>query len=235
MTRDNIGIDRVDLKRVIEKAYSRLKSETICSNIVRMNNCIRNESGVVEIIVQKGSIFKHNRIITQGVGNRLEIGENSRVVDSMFFLIGSNNCFVLGDRCGISNAEAHLDGNGNAIQIGEGFTSGSGLRLSAFEGTKIEIGKDNMLSEDVYFRTSDGHSIVDEQDRRLNPAKDISVGDHCWFGKNTAILKGAHIGNNVIVGYGGVVCSGTIQNNVVIAGIPAKVVRNDVRWIRERV
>lgn len=49
------------------------------------------------------------------------------------------------------------------------------------------------------------------------------IGDNVFIGMNSIILMGANIGNNVIVGAGSVV-RGTIPDNVVVAGQPARVI-----------
>lgn len=49
------------------------------------------------------------------------------------------------------------------------------------------------------------------------------IGENCFIGVNSVILMGSHIGNNVIVGAGSVV-RGTIPDNCVIAGNPAKII-----------
>lgn len=49
------------------------------------------------------------------------------------------------------------------------------------------------------------------------------IGENCFIGMNSVILMGSHIGNNVIVGAGSIV-HGSIPDNVVIAGNPAKAI-----------
>lgn len=49
------------------------------------------------------------------------------------------------------------------------------------------------------------------------------IGENCFIGMNAIILMGTKIGNNVIVGAGSVV-RGTIPDNVVVAGNPARIV-----------
>lgn len=51
------------------------------------------------------------------------------------------------------------------------------------------------------------------------------IGDNVFIGMNSIILMGTKIGSNVIIGAGSVV-SGNIPDNVVIAGNPAKKIRN---------
>lgn len=50
------------------------------------------------------------------------------------------------------------------------------------------------------------------------------IGNNVFIGMNSIILMGTQIGNNVIVGAGSVV-SGSIPDNVVIAGNPARIIR----------
>ena len=50
------------------------------------------------------------------------------------------------------------------------------------------------------------------------------IGNDCFIGMNSIILKGTTLGNNVIVGAGSVV-HGHFPDNVIIAGNPAKIVK----------
>ena len=57
----------------------------------------------------------------------------------------------------------------------------------------------------------------------IGEARPTYIGNNVFVGINSIILMGSHIGNNVIIGAGSVV-SGSIPDNVVIAGNPAKVI-----------
>lgn len=52
----------------------------------------------------------------------------------------------------------------------------------------------------------------------------IIIGEGCFIGANSLILKGTTLGRNVVVGAGSVVC-GTFPDNVIIAGNPAKIIK----------
>lgn len=52
------------------------------------------------------------------------------------------------------------------------------------------------------------------------------IGEGCFLGANSIILKGTTLGKNVIVGAGSVVC-GSFPDNVIIAGNPARIVKEN--------
>ncbi|MFX9385539.1 DapH/DapD/GlmU-related protein, partial [Acinetobacter baumannii] len=49
------------------------------------------------------------------------------------------------------------------------------------------------------------------------------IGDNCWIGDNVYIREGVSLGSNVIVGANSVVTK-SFGDNVIIAGIPAKII-----------
>lgn len=59
--------------------------------------------------------------------------------------------------------------------------------------------------------------------------REIHIGNNCFIGYNSIILPGTNIGDNCIVGAGSVV-SGTIPENSVIAGNPAKFICHTTEW-----
>ena len=64
----------------------------------------------------------------------------------------------------------------------------------------------------------------------INENKEIVVGDHVWFGANSKIYKGVHIGNNVVVAGNSVVVRPIVGDNLIIGGFPAKVLRSGIDW-----
>lgn len=54
----------------------------------------------------------------------------------------------------------------------------------------------------------------------------INIGEGCFIGVNSIILKGTTLGKNVVVGAGSVV-SGNFPDNVIIAGNPAKIIKEN--------
>lgn len=93
------------------------------------------------------------------------------------------------------------------------------------EGEGIEIGDNVLVGSSVTVLDSDFHEI--DPSRRIdgNPKTGkVVVGDNAWIGDRVMILKGTAIGKNSVVAAGAVV-SGEFPANVVIGGVPARVIR----------
>ncbi|MEQ6167997.1 acyltransferase [Ekhidna sp. MALMAid0563] len=54
----------------------------------------------------------------------------------------------------------------------------------------------------------------------------IQIGDNCWLGAKSTILPGVKLGNHVVVAANSVVTKSFKEDNIVIAGNPAKVVKS---------
>ena len=54
----------------------------------------------------------------------------------------------------------------------------------------------------------------------------IVIGEGCFLGANSIILKGTTLGKNIVVGARSIVC-GNFPDNVIIAGNPARVVKEN--------
>ena len=58
----------------------------------------------------------------------------------------------------------------------------------------------------------------------LIPSKPVIIGKNCFIGCNSIILKGTVLGDGCVVGAGAVVC-GKFDDNSVIAGNPARIIK----------
>jgi len=70
------------------------------------------------------------------------------------------------------------------------------------------------------------------QELRFDIAKPIRIGNECFFGDNVVVLPGVTIGDNVVVGAGSVVTK-DIPSNTVVAGNPAKPIKQLEHYIKE--
>lgn len=107
------------------------------------------------------------------------------------------------------------------IEIGDNVLISPGTRISASDD--ISIGHSVMMAHGVYITDSDWHGLYDRTARDPAP-KPVRIGNNVWLGDRCTVLKGVTIGDNSVVGAGAVV-SRDVPANVVVAGNPARVVK----------
>lgn len=91
----------------------------------------------------------------------------------------------------------------------------------------VTIGADCIIAWDVYISDSDWHDI--EGTLRCRP---VSIGQHVWIGHGVSVLKGSTIPAGSIVGAKSVVRTVVQGDCPLIAGTPAKVLKNHLKWKR---
>lgn len=85
------------------------------------------------------------------------------------------------------------------------------------------------------FRTGDSHSIVNLLGDRINASKDIVISNHVWIGHKVHINKGVKIKEDSIVATGAIVTSPIEEANVIIGGVPAKIIKRNINWDKNRI
>lgn len=90
----------------------------------------------------------------------------------------------------------------------------------------IEIGNSVTITQNVVFHTHDGGvGILRSKYPGINVFGKIKVGNNVFIGSNSIILPGVIIGDNVVIGTGSVVTK-NIPDNVVAAGVPARIIKS---------
>ena len=186
-------------------------------------------------LILGNSYLKNCKIIVKGTNNVIDLGQSANYLSNCsIHIIGNDNVIRLGERNVFFNADLYIEDNNGKIEFGNrnrilGFT-----HVAALEGESIVFGDGCLFSTDVVFRNSDSHAILNaESGERINPAKSIRIGNRVWFGNKTIILKGITIGDDVIVGTGSVVTSDISAKSIAV-GVPAKVVKTNVKWRLQR-
>jgi len=200
-------------------------------------------------------ILGNNRIINKGYKNTIKT-ESVLLKKVKILIMGNNNLIDIGDSSSLSNVCIRINGSNHVLKIGKNVVYGKGVlwlednncKISIGDNTTIEdahiavteqdgciyIGQDCMFSKNIDIRNGDSHSIIDLETRqRINFAKDITIGNHVWLGSYSQVLKGVKIGENSIVGIRSVVTEEVLPDSI-YAGIPARLVKNNITWLRER-
>lgn len=143
---------------------------------------------------------------------------------------GRNNMLRMGSGIVIHDLWISF-GNGGTCSIGNNTKIGGGRFMVS--GAGCLIGDECLLSSDIILRNHDSHHIFDrDTHKRINYPKDIIIEDYVWLGHRVTLLGGASIGRGSVVGEGAVTSS-RFGEHVVVAGCPAKVVRENICWSRD--
>jgi acetyltransferase-like isoleucine patch superfamily enzyme len=102
----------------------------------------------------------------------------------------------------------------------------SKLNLDRVYPEGIHIGKNTLVASRATILTHE-HVKRDIKNERMPYIVETYIGENCFIGIGSIILPGVSIGNQVIIGAGSIVTK-NIPNNVVVAGVPAKVIRSNI-------
>lgn len=183
--------------------------------------------------LEYGSVWlKGLNISCCGKGNKIVISDNCKIRCSRIVISGNDNVIELDEHVYINSSTLTLIGNGGRIHFGKDSTVNGRGEFAALEGASVEIGERCMISTDVQLRTGDSHIIYNESGQRINFSKSISIGNHVWLGVKSMCLKGTMIADDSIVGAMSLVSGKFEKTNCIIAGVPAKVLKEDVNWER---
>jgi acetyltransferase-like isoleucine patch superfamily enzyme len=148
----------------------------------------------------------------------------ARVVFEKGVLIFNPACVHLGDDVYVGH-RAMLNGDTrNPLVVGNGswigpdcyFHSGGGIRIGANVGLAPRV----MILTSKHEETPPGTALIFGE-LLLEP---VEIGDGCDIGLGVILLPGTRLGSGVLVGAGAVV-KGEFPDDVVIAGVPARTIR----------
>ena len=131
--------------------------------------------------------------------------------------------FRFGQNVSIGNSiTTYVLGN---VYVGAHTWLGRNLDISVPKGTFLRIGCNVDVAPYVKFQC--GSHLIGSPLRRAGAghSQSITIGDGCWIGTSSLILGGAHVGRGTVIAAGAVVVAGTYPENVLLAGVPAKILK----------
>lgn len=118
---------------------------------------------------------------------------------------------------------------GGVLTVGDYTNINNGSEIRCDE--KVDIGSFNQISYNVRIWDTNTHSILPiEERRRITIEKypyfgfeesrpktaPVVIGNDCWIGENSAILKGSKIEDGCIVGFGTFIAGNNIPQNTTV-------------------
>ena len=160
-------------------------------------------------IIIKGKLITNDNCITNKRDTIIRIDDSGELL-----VRGRFSIFYGGDIIIFKNAK---------LELGSGFCN-SNVKIRC--SRNIKIGNNVAISHDVTIMDSDAHEVLYENYLMTKP---VIIGDNVWIGSRAIILKGVIIGNGAIVAAGSVVTR-DIPDNCLAGGVPAKIIKYNVKW-----
>lgn len=225
-------------------------------------NDLKNQKNVLENLCAKNTqnnfyMIKgsNNHIIVIKEGTEFELTDKIQGLD--IYISGNNNTIrleypfnPLNSRILIQNDNVQIDigstsyfqnveidcflGNGQKFKMGRNTCIVEAHCILEEEGS-ILIGEKCLFSSKILIRTSDGHSIISKDGKECltETAGEIKIGNHVWIGIEVMFLKNSSVEDNCVIAARSIVNKKFYEKNVVLAGIPAKVIKSGINWRQE--
>lgn len=109
------------------------------------------------------------------------------------------------------------------LELGSGYFN-NGVQIVCQD--HIKIGNNVVVARDVIIRDSDAHHL-DMPDYRMT--RPVVIEDNVWIASRAVVMKGVTIGEGAVVAAGAIVTK-DVPPHTLVAGVPAKVIRENVTW-----
>lgn len=183
-------------------------------------------------LVYKKTIIAHEKVNIDGVKNietknKLYVGvrENSLLHKSDVTNLHVEGKMIFHDNYSIGRGCRITVGKDAVVELQRGSVN---INTKFVINTGLKMGKDTIISWNCQLLDDDLHHLEYEGKKEKDPT--IVIGDHVWIGCNVTILKGVHIANNCVIAANSMVSSSFHEENCLIAGNPAKVIKRDIGW-----
>ena len=95
----------------------------------------------------------------------------------------------------------------------------------------IKIGNGFLMGWDALVMDTDYHSIENMTTHQISPTQnDVIIGSHVWLATRSMVLKGSMIPDGCVIGANTVVTGNFEKENCIIAGNPARIVKEGYTW-----
>ena len=161
------------------------------------------------VILEKPIRFSNTKVSVRGDNNVLSIKKTNRPLKDVKIGVDNGSEVYINENSSIGQGDFYLIANGNYKTK-----------------HKVVIGKNFRAGKDTIIRTSDGHSLIDPETKlATNEPQDVIIGDNVWIMSRCMLAKGAKIPNNSAVAAYSFVNKKFDEENILLAGIPAKIIK----------
>lgn len=216
------------------------------SEVYRIHNlkrlirkCRKSDSSFLLVVIRHifhkiagRNILANNKVIIKGLRNihtsgllQIGMGYAAFMHKHDVTYLNVKGSLIFQDKYSIGKGCRFDIGDGAMARFGRGYVN---AKSNFIIKHGITIGDGSVISWGCQFLDEDFHHVTYTEKKGKTPL--IEIGRHVWIGSNVTVLKGSRIADGCVVASGAVVSSVFEKQNCLIAGNPAKVVREDVEW-----
>jgi len=156
----------------------------------------------------QGTCVKHQPVVIRGKGE---------------VIFGKNTSFGVVNAPFYYNTYAYIEARNAEAKVTFGDNTHINNSFSVISEANITIGSNVLIGFNCTISDSNFHDLNPNNRKHTDPNPEaVIIEDNVFFGNNVTILKGVTIGKNSVVASGAVV-SKSFPENVVIGGVPAKI------------
>ncbi len=187
----------------------------LCAYVHATTNCHFEKNAAVEFLEEGFLVLGTEQSSFRGWSGRtkLYVREGGRLVIKGYNQIGRGSLIWI------------LEGGCITFEGGESNTSGKNMIISK---ESVTIGKNCQIAWGVTICDHDFHKTYTDGVQNTETAP-VVIKEGAWIGMNATILKGVTVGERAIVAAGAVVTR-DVPAHSVVAGVPAKVVKENVEF-----
>ncbi len=169
-------------------------------------------------------VFINGYAVIRGILNKWKFNKSGKLLrmEKGVRVMKNNGTVILGDRV-LLHRYVKLSAYGGKIEIGN--NSYIGDRTEIHAGEMVKIGSCVNIAWDCNILDRDYHAF--ESDSEVK--KPVIIENRVWIGARSIILKGVTIGEGAVVAAGSVVTR-DVPPRCLVAGNPAKVIKENVSW-----
>ncbi len=154
------------------------------------------------------------------------------------------NLILNANRMGKNGRSSILRMDENTILDCKGFRFMYGADIILFEGAHLVLGKNSFINSDCKIRChkeitigegcaiSHDFTVMDSDAHELDGSRNtnaVHIGNHVWIGTRVTILNGVAVGDGAVIAAGALVTK-DVPAGTLVAGVPAKVLKEKVEW-----
>ena len=172
---------------------------------------------------------ENNRLIIVENGKERELTEEIPGLDIV--VNGNDNLVRIGFPQDFQNSRLEMFGNGNCFEKQRSGAKTGGVFFHLNHGSRIIIGRNCLFNGNISILAKEkkGVSVILGDNVIMGTGCIIRTG-HVWIGARCMLLKGTKIRADSVVGAMSLVNRKFEEKNLLIAGIPARVIREGIDW-----